>query len=177
MAAAAGYKAIGANGKNNGQVRAGPVFFGLALAILTAVGCGNPTGVPERETVSGVRYTSTPSLSGDTPFVLIDSVVVKNISGHTKSFSSGVCPMSIRAYRSADRSGGPVYDQGPPYPCIAPVVEWQLAPDSSTIFVESVSAARLRAAGVPPGHYWFAAVLSLNGGVIELAAGDASFSR
>ena len=175
MRSAAWYQA-GANAKCGAQASARPVLAALALAILSATACRSPTGVPEQETLDGARYTSYPSLSSDTPFVLIYSVVVKNVSRHTQFFTSGACPVGMRAYRSADRLGAPVYDAEPGFACIAVGVEWRLPPDSSATFGGSVSAADLRAAEVPAGHYWFASVLKLNGGVIELAAGDATFS-
>jgi hypothetical protein len=152
------------------------VSTGLALAIVSATGCGNPTGVESRETIGGVRYTSEPSLVSETPFLLTDAIVIKNVSRHSKFLSSGECPVGMRAYRSADRSGAPVYDVEPGVDCIDVLVGRWLAPDSSITFGESVAAADLRAAGVQGGHYWFASVLAMNGHVIELAAGDATFS-
>jgi hypothetical protein len=176
MSTAAAYKAIGANGKSGGQAHVRRVHAALALAIVSATACGNPTGVVPRETVGGLRYTSEPSLVSETPLLLIDHIVIKNVSRHTQFLSSGVCPTGMRAYRSADRRGAPVYDAEPGVDCIDLLVKVRLASDSSVTFGASVSAADLRAAGVPGGHYWFASVLNMNGGVIELAASDASFS-
>jgi hypothetical protein len=175
LSTAVAYMAIGAIGKYGGQARLRPVFAALALAIAGATAC-NPTGVVSHETIGSLRYTSEPSLVSETPLLLIDHIVIKNVGRHTQFLSSGVCPTGMRAYRTADRRGAPVYDEIPGADCISLAVAVPLAPDSSMTFGAAVSAAQLQTAGVPAGHYWFAGVIDMNGGVIELAAGDATFS-
>jgi hypothetical protein len=148
----------------------------LAFAIVSVTACGNPTGVTERVTTAGVRYTSEPSVVTETPLVLVDTVVLTNVSQHSASVTYSGCVVLMRAYRSADRSGAPVYDQANEEACLAYVARLGLAPGASATFVGSLSGAGLQAAGVPPGHYWFASVVLVNDTKIELAAGDANFS-
>lgn len=152
------------------------VSAGLAFAIASTTACIDPTGVTDRVTTDGLRYTSAPSLVSATPLVLLDSIVVTNVSPHTIFFSYGACVVSMRAYQSADRSGTPVYNQAAHQACLDFLEGMQLAPGGSITFEGSLSAAGLQAAGVPPGHYWFASVLLVNGGKVELAAGDANVS-
>lgn len=149
---------------------------GLPFAIVSTTACGNPTGVTDRVTTDGIRYTSEPSQVSETPLLLVDTVLVTNVSQHATSITYGGCVVSMRAYRSADRSGAPVYDQAARQACLDILNRELLAPGGSTTFVGSVSAAGLKAAGVPPGHYWFASVVLVNDATTELAAGDANFS-
>ena len=152
------------------------VSTGLAFAILSTAACGNPAGVIERVAVDGVRYTSEPFLVSATPLLLVDSIVLTNVSQHTANITYGGCVVSMRAYRSSDRSGAPVYDQASYEACLDILSRSLLAPGDSLTFVGSISAGGLHAAGVPPGHYWFASVVLVNGATTELAAGDANFS-
>ena len=150
------------------------VSAGLAFAIGTTTACLGPTGPTDRVTADGLRYTSAPSELSATPLVLLDSIVITNVSRHTISFSYGGCVVSMRAYRSADRSGTPVYNQAAHQACLANLNGIDLAPGAGISFVGSLSAAGMQAAGVPPGHYWFTSVLLVNDEKIELAAGDAN---
>ncbi len=147
----------------------------MVIASLVAA-CGDTTAPGNRDqntvTVNGIRYSSIAITVAPSPLVLADSVSLLNITSAPDSILVGGCAVLMRAYQSPDRAGSPVYDHVGSKTCPLADVVVRLDPGATARFAGQISAAELQNAGVSPGHYWFTAVVRLNGNVIELTAGD-----
>jgi hypothetical protein len=129
------------------------------------------TGAGARTTVNGVTYDAqTEQLAGDT---LRTRMTLSNeCAAPVELEMPGGCPVLVRAYAAAARTGDAAWDQGAAIMCTMELRLVRLAPGASeTLHSPPFTAADLRAAGVPAGRYYLTGVTSVNQQRVELSAG------
>lgn len=121
------------------------------------------TGVTSEVTSNGVKFQTV--------------VTVRNVSDQPIPLEAGGCPITVRLYATATRSGAPVFDQAKPVSgrvtaCAAVLFQRTLAPHESQDFTSVTIASELLAGGVRPGHYFVEAAVALNRTVGATPAGE-----
>ncbi|MCU1292339.1 MAG: hypothetical protein JWP08_1189 [Bryobacterales bacterium] len=139
--------------------------------------------------IPGLEYHATSSVEGVAPTSLVTSVIVTNRTAAPIELQYGDRPLELRAYRSADTSGQPVWRSelsGPPFMkkgwqgvTSLMLYERILAPGQSIgapAFGAKIPTYEILADSLPDGRYYFTAQLELNNQKFTFDAGSAVIS-
>jgi hypothetical protein len=151
---------------------------GCAIFRAEGGGPGAPRAGPPA-TLNGIRFEAVNGGVNDWgPAVFQVRVTVTNTLPHDTVLEmlSGNCAAVLRVYRTADRSGEPVYDAARGAECYVPKIRTLLPPDSSLTLASAADGPSL---DLPPGRYYLSALVTPVGGAprIELPAGAIDVRR
>ncbi len=113
------------------------------------------------------------------PVQLHAMVSVRNVTdaATTATFPDG-CLILLRAYRDASRTGKPAWDEARSRVCTMAIESFTLAPhDSTVISGRTIGAAEILGDSLPPGRYYFTALVRPGGQAVELVAGVADLAQ
>ena len=153
------------------------VFFLLAAS-----------GGRSRAQVTGLEFHASSSVEGVAPASLVTGVTITNRNAAPVDLQFGACALKLRAYRSPDKSGKPVWYSelaGLPFikhaqqMCILMLYHRTLAPGQSIgapTFGSKIPTYEILADSLPEGRYYFTAQLELNNQLFTFDAGSAVIS-
>lgn len=163
----------------------------IVMTIL-AVGCtaaacsqnGTPTQVlgeptfSNSRTVDGIEYRAAANVRESFPVQILAAVTLTNTADEPARIElPGGCTVLLRAYRDADRSGSPAWDQARSVACTMQLLQLDLAPGDSTRFdAPAVRGDEILGDSLPDGRYYLSAVIRPDRQVVELAAGFADLA-
>ncbi|HEX7049009.1 MAG TPA: BsuPI-related putative proteinase inhibitor [Longimicrobiales bacterium] len=157
-----------------------------AITLLLLVGCARtdmPTPSddesPQRAlSVDGISYSAETRVQETFPVTLRTEATLTNTTNERRTVNlPGGCPVTLRAYRDANRSAPPAWDQAKDLICTMQLAIVELDPGESRRFSTSVSAAEILGDSLPPGDYHLTAVLRPDNRVVEVPAGSATLDR
>ncbi|MBA2244306.1 MAG: hypothetical protein H0W11_05085 [Gemmatimonadetes bacterium] len=131
--------------------------------------------------VQGLSYRAETQVTGTAPRQLRTEVTVTNTSSQRVRLEYGHCALSIRAYRTPERSGRPAWDErllG--RPCPAYLAGSTLRPGESVSpsqFRSSIPVREILGDSLPEGGYYFSASLALNWQMATMPAGEGELRR
>lgn len=143
-----------------------PLQFSAGSAYLTA-----DRRPPSRD-LSVLRMSAHSEVVGQAPRMLRTTVTLRNTGTHPVQFEHGACTPDLRLYRTAERSGQPVWRselRKPPgapansfgYACPAVLHGRVLAPGDTAQFTPMIPLAEVLADSLPAGLYYATAELTL----------------
>ena len=129
-------------------------------------------------TAEGVTYTAETRIAETAPVTMYTTVRVENTSSGRQevTFPDG-CVVLLRAYRDAARTGAPAWDQQRGVACTMQLVTMSLAPGESREFLARATADQILGDSLPPGRYYFTALLRPAGRAVEVPAGEGELAR
>lgn len=163
----------------------------LTLLLVVAAACSRPEhpaqpGQPESPssrqgsimTEGDLRYVAETAIMESFPVQLATTVTASNVGSRPAAleFPDG-CPVLLRAYRTADRSGRPAWDQANETFCTMAIQQFTINPGESRRFTTRTDAREILGDSLPNGRYYLTAVLRKSGGPLELTAGEADLAR
>jgi hypothetical protein len=158
-------------------------LMSLGIAALIAAGCPAPElpipiGSPQTTVVNDITYRVEPFSELTVPVTVGATAAVSNRTERrrTVTFPDG-CVVLLRAYRDADRSGAPAWDQRRAVMCTQAIVQARLDPDDSVEYSARATAREILGDSLPGGRYYFTAYLRPDGRVVELPAGQMELRR
>jgi hypothetical protein len=157
----------------------------LIAAAMTLAGCAPmdpafpPGGLPSPvRVVDGLTYRAETHVMADRPTQLHVQATVTNTATSERrvEFPDG-CVVLLRAYRNAERSGAPSWDQRNAVACTMAIQVARIAPGRSESFETTASAPEILGDSLPAGRYYFTAYFRPAGQEVEVLAGDANLQR
>ncbi len=131
--------------------------------------------------VEGLSYHAETQLTDTAPRQLRTEVTVTNTSNRRVRIEYGHCALSIRAYRTPERSGKPAWDERRlGRPCPLYLAGNTLRPGESispSQFRSSIPVPEILGDSLPEGRYYFSANLELNGQMAAIPAGEGELRR
>lgn len=139
---------------------------------------GRPMPHASVRVVDGVTYAAETAILETFPVQLRTRVTLTNRGTARQQVElPGGCTVLLRAYRSADRSGSPAWDQSRQAVCTMQLLLLDLEPGESAEFQGRADAREILGDSLPAGRYYLTAVLRPNGKEVELAAGEAELAQ
>lgn len=159
---------------------------GLLLAGVLALGACAPRaddglqpggGAAQARVVDGIAYRAETRVMESHPVQLHTTATVTNTTQQAREieFPDG-CTVLIRAYRTAERSGAPAWDQQRVAVCTMAIQIVRLAPGESREFGMHAGAAEILGDSLPAGRYYLTALLRPDGDRVEVPAGEAELA-
>ena len=130
-------------------------------------------------TVDDVTYIADTRVMESFPVQLRSYVVVENRTSEEVSITMpDGCEVFLRAYRTADRSGEPAWDESRVAVCTLALQQITLAAGETIEFTGStISASQILGDSLPAGRYYFSALVRPDGQAVELEAGEAELAQ
>ena len=132
---------------------------------------------PDVRVEEGIQYKAETAILESFPVQLATTVKLTNTGNSPRqvTFPDG-CVVLIRAYRTAERTGEPAWDQSRVVACTMALVEVALAPGESREFQARTDAGLILGDSLPDGRYYFSALLRPDGRALEVPAGEADLA-
>jgi hypothetical protein len=132
---------------------------------------------PDVRVEAGIQYKAETAILESFPVQLATTVKLTNKGNSRRkvTFPDG-CVVLIRAYRNAERTGEPAWDQSRVVACTMALVEVDLAPGESREYQARTDAGLILGDSLPNGRYYFTALLRPDGRALEIPAGDAELA-
>ncbi len=160
-----------------------PTLTICAMALLAACSSNETATNIDRtlmdQTLGGVVYQADTRIMESFPVQLRSIVTVENRTSDevTITLPDG-CAVLLRAYRTADRTGDPAWDESRAVACTMALQEIVLAPGAAKELTGStISAAHILGDSLPAGRYYLTAVVRPNGQLVEMEAGEADLAK
>ncbi len=150
-----------------------------ALAALAVAACA-PNAAPAAGATEadGIGYEADMRILESFPVQLHTTVTLTNTSDAPRTVElPGGCPVLLRAYRTADRTGEPAWDQERDIVCTQQLLIVTLAPGESREVEGRATAVDILGDSLPNGRYHLAAVVRPDRRRIELPAGEAELAQ
>lgn len=132
--------------------------------------------------LTNIKYRATTHIEGVAPASLKTQITLYNRGDQVAPIEYGDCPIMLRAFRSREKTGRPVWrseGSGPPFQknaelvCTMKLNIGRIQPGDSLTIATSVPTYAILADSLPEGRYYFGAELGLNWRTIDLDAGSA----
>lgn len=153
-----------------------PVLAALALAAACAPNPA-PTGGGTVD-ADGIRYAADTRILESFPVQLQTTVTLTNTTSAPQTLEiPGGCPVLLRAYTTAERTGEPAWDQSRDIVCTQQVMIARLGPGESEEVTGRASARDVLGDSLPNGRYYLTAVVVPNRQQVEVPAGEADLAQ
>lgn len=132
--------------------------------------------------LANIKYRATTHLESVAPASLKTQITLYNRGDQVVPVEYGDCPIMLRAFRSHDKAGTPVWrseGSGPPFQknvefaCTMALNVRRIHPGDSLTIATSVPTYEILADSLPEGRYYLTAELGLNWRTIDLDVGSA----
>lgn len=146
----------------------------IALALFSNA-CSN--GQQPTAPLTGLTYRAESHVLPTSPATIQATVTVTNTNNQAVMLEpAGGCVLLLQAYQNPSRSGPPAWDQAAVVACTGFYQQVTLLPGASRDFQVLVKTTDILKSARLAGHYYFSAVLRLNGREMVLPAGKADLT-